>query len=170
MADFSNALVKFRLRPKFKEAFQKAFENIKNEDLDYLDFGFDHITTEGKYMEEYDEDYDYLDCDARVGCNFNIAGEFSIDFEQGIDDNNIATLCFSMKWGTVERLKYIIEEFMDYVAEEIIFCEIIGLYKIDFSTDSEEYYHIVSYQAEKGEWGIELKETKKERIFDENGD
>ena len=170
MADFANALVKFKIKAEFKDAFLMAFNNILNEDLDYLDFGFDHITTNGKYMEEYDEDCDYLSFDARIGCNFNLEGEFSVPYEQGIDKEDIATLCFSMKWGTVERLKYIIEEFMDYVAEEIIFCEIIGLHKIDFSTDSEEYYHIVSYQAEKGEWGIELKEIKKERIFNENGD
>lgn len=167
MADFANAVVEFKIRPEFKDAFLKAFENVKSEDCDYFDFGFDHITTDGKYMEEYDEDYEYLDFDARIGCNFNLGYDFSIPFEQGIDENDIATLCFSIKWGTVERLKYIVEEFMNYVAENIIFCEIIGLHKIDFSTDSDEYYHLVSYEETEGEWGIELKEIKKERLFDD---
>lgn len=166
MADFANALVKFKIRPKFKEAFLKAFKNIDDENCDYLDFGFNHITTEGQYMNEYQEDYDYLDFDARIGCNFNLEGDFSIPYSQGIDDDDIVTLCFSKKWATIDRLKYIVEEFMDCVAEEVVFCEMIGLAKIDFSSDADEYYHIISYESEKGEWGIELKEIKKERIND----
>lgn len=168
MADFANAVVQFKIRPEFKDAFLKAFKNVEDENCDYLDFGFDHITTDGKYMEEYDEDCDYLDFDVRVGCNFNIAGSFSIDFSQGINEKDIATLCFSMKWATVDRLRYVVEEFMSYVAENVIFCEIIGLCRINFSSsDDEEYYHLVSYREEKGKWGIELKEVKKERIFDD---
>ena len=89
MADFANAVVKFKIRPEFKDAFEKAFKNVHDLKCDYLDFGFDHITTTGKYMEKYDEDCDYLNFDVRVGCNFNLEGEFSIPVEQGINGKEV---------------------------------------------------------------------------------
>ena len=165
MADFANAVVKFKIRPEFKDAFEKAFKNVHDLKCDYLDFGFDHITTTGKYMEKYDEDYDYLNFDVRVGCNFNLEGEFSIPVEQGINGDNIATLCFSKKWSNVNTLKYIVGEFLDYVADEVVFCEIIGLDKITFSSDDlDEYYHLISYEVKPSTWGYEFTEIKKERI------
>ena len=150
MADFANAVVKFRVKDNFKEAFQIVFNRMfdKSLDLDYFDYGFTYITVDGVYCDNYDEDNEYLDIsEVRVGCNFNLESDFSISFEQGIVGDEV-TLCFSKKWGTVDRLKYIIEDFLNCVAEEVYFCEIIGLLKISFE-DNEigEYYHRISYNV-----------------------
>ena len=79
MADFANAVVKFRIKKNFKEAFQIVFNRMSDESLDYLDYGFNYITTDGLYFEGYNEDYEYLDTsEVRVGCNFNLEYDFSI--------------------------------------------------------------------------------------------
>lgn len=168
MADFANALVKFKIKPDFKDAFKHVFDRMYDEslDLDYLDYGFNHITTEGQYMEEYDEDFDYLPDTLRVGCNYNLEGEFSIDEPQGIVDD-VVTLKFSAKWGTIDRTKHDVALFLDYVAEKIIFCEMIGLSKINFSSKDQgddDYYHWISFKAKEDDWGFEFEEVEKKRI------
>lgn len=168
MADFANALVKFKIKPEFKDAFKYVFERMNNPslDLDYLDYGFNHITTDGTYLEEYDEDYDYLPDILRVGCNYNLEGNFSIDEDQGIKED-IVTLKFSAKWYTITRLKHDVALFLDYVAEEVVFCEMIGLEKINFSSEDlgeDEYYHWISFKAIEGDWGIEFEEVERKRI------
>jgi hypothetical protein len=134
--------------------------------LDYLDYGFSNITTDGKYLEEYDEDYDYLPNTLRVGCNYNLEGEFSEERNQGINED-IVTLCFSAKWMNVDNFKHTVALFLDYVAEEILFFEIIGIPKINFSSHDcgdDEYYHKISYKGKLGEWGFEFEEINKIKI------
>ena len=168
MADFANALVKFKIKPEFKEAFKLVFERMNNEDFDYLDYGFNHITTEGQYIEEYDEDYDYLPDTLRVGCNYNLEGEFSEERNQEID-GDIVTLGFSAKWMNVDSIKHSVAIFMDYVADEILFFEIIGIPKLTFSSHDcgdDECYHKITYEGKLGEWGFEFKEISKVKLKD----
>ena len=129
MADWANAIVEFKVLPKYKKSFETIFKRKErgNNRLDWYEY-FDFITIDGelKRINAVDnEDTYWLKFDGNIGYNTNIADEFKKDMRQGICGDTVV-LKFGKKWSDVARIRVALSSFLEDVAESISYCEIIA--------------------------------------------
>ena len=137
MADYANAVVKFKVNKTYKSALSKVLNRKvrgASKKLDWFDY-FELITYDGKVTPAYDEDEEYLSFGGlSLGYYINLYEDFSLADEQSVS-GNVVTLYCNRKWANIDEMARLICCAFDSIADEILSCEIIA-----YNNDSECYH------------------------------
>ena len=163
MADYANALVRFKAKSKYCDAIEQVFnKRLKNYSKYYEWFDyFDMITEKGKLTKGYSSKEYYLNYKCGLGYNSNRFEEYSIPDIQGIKDG-IVSLEMCQKWSDLNYMIPIVEYNLGVLAEEVYFCEIIA-----YDNNLEKYY-LVSYDVVKDDkYHFRLIEKGRREIYED---
>lgn len=161
MGDWANAVVKFRVKPHLKDAvsyvLDKQHKRCKD-GMEWFDY-FNFITTDGKIALKHFSDHDYIDI-LDTGYNINLYAEFSLGevIEQKIEDD-IVTLKMARKWADIRVMTNVVENNLEELGDELLFCEIIA-----YDNKDEEYYRVSFAPTEINSEFFKLTETSREKI------
>lgn len=152
MADYANAVVKFKVCDKYRRALAQVLNRKvrgASKKLDWFDY-FELITYDGKVTPYYDEDEEYLSYGGlSLGYYINLYEDFKEQTEQSIQ-GDIVTLYCNRKWASMDDMARLITCAFDTLAMQLLSCEIIA-----YSNEDENYHrNIYKGITEKDAYGF----------------